>query len=281
MTFTKTLFAGSVVAASLMAAASPAAAVVTTFASFNASSTGNVFWLNNGTGGNATNYRANGTGGTISTTNSAIGVRPSQAVPGGVGVTFSFLNSLSAFVTNVPAIFTLSATVVNTPATSMMGFEIQQNIAGSFSFISANAITLGSTTYAAGSNLLSGTFDQSAIFGQGFGTSGSLSGSTTSGSTITYTSDFLNFTNTLDRDLSLSLTSIVSLVAGVNRGLNNAAGKSLVSFRATATGSFSSDPAPLTPGVPEPQTWAMLVLGFGLIGVSARRRARNSRVVSA
>ncbi len=281
MTFTKTLLAGSVFAASLVAATSPAAAVVQTFASFNASSSGNVFWLNNGTGGNARNYINNGTGGTISTTNSAINVRPSLAVPGGVGVTFSFLNSLSTFVTNVPAIFTLNATVLNSPATTMLGFEIQQNIAGSFSFISTTAITKGTTIYAAGSNLLSGTFNQTSIFGQQFSTSGSLSGSTTSGSTITYTSDFLDFTNTSDRDLSLSLTSIVSLVANVNRGLSNATGKALGSFRATATGSFSSDPAPRVVGVPEPQTWAMLVLGFGLVGVSVRRRARNSRVVSA
>lgn len=38
----------------------------------------------------------------------------------------------------------------------------------------------------------------------------------------------------------------------------------------------TTDPADvIIPGVPEPQTWAMLVLGFGLVGVTARRRARS------
>lgn len=32
--------------------------------------------------------------------------------------------------------------------------------------------------------------------------------------------------------------------------------------------------AAVTPGVPEPATWAMLVVGFGLIGGAARRRTR-------
>jgi hypothetical protein len=281
MTLAKTIFASAILAVGIVAAASPAAAVVTTFASFNAVSVGNLYYVNNGTGGSTSTYRSNGTGGTISTTNSHSSVRPSLAVPGAVDTSFSFLNSLSPFVSNVPAKFTLLASVTNSPALTVSGFKLQQNLAGSFSFISENAITIGSVTHAAGSNLLSGTFNLGTIFGAAGGTSGSMSSSVNSGSMITYTSDFLDFTNTTSRDLSLSLTSIVSLVSNVNQGLNNASGKALRSFRATSTGSFSSDPAPLVIGVPEPQSWAMLVIGFGLIGVSARRRARATRSVAA
>jgi hypothetical protein len=37
----------------------------------------------------------------------------------------------------------------------------------------------------------------------------------------------------------------------------------------------TTDPADVViPGVPEPQTWAMLLLGFGLVGVAARRRTK-------
>lgn len=42
---------------------------------------------------------------------------------------------------------------------------------------------------------------------------------------------------------------------------------------------FSTDGNPqqslLIPGVPEPATWAMLIAGFGLVGMSARRRTRQ------
>jgi hypothetical protein len=55
--------------------------------------------------------------------------------------------------------------------------------------------------------------------------------------------------------------------------LNAVAGKSLRSFRATATGSFSSDPAPTITALPEPGAWAMLIAGFGLVGFAARRRS--------
>ena len=49
----------------------------------------------------------------------------------------------------------------------------------------------------------------------------------------------------------------------------------LRSFRAVAGGSFSSDPAPLAAAavVPEPSTWAMLLTGFFMVGLSVRRRA--------
>ncbi len=39
-------------------------------------------------------------------------------------------------------------------------------------------------------------------------------------------------------------------------------------FTATVTGTFAA--------VPEPQSWAMLIAGFGLIGVAARRRRSST-----
>jgi hypothetical protein len=279
-TFKNFALAAAGVSAAL-AFAAPANAVVTTFASFNAASAGNVVWVNNGTGGNTTTYRNNGTGGTIFTTNSAQNLRPASAVPGGVAVTFSFLNGLNGLISNLPAIFTLSATAVNSPVQTAFGFKFQNNIAGSFSFLSDAPVIVEGTTYVAGSNLLSGSFNLGTIAGQTNGTSGALSSSFDgSGANIVYTSDFVSFANTTNRDLSLSLTSIVSLVNNINRGLNNTSTtgvgpNALRSFRATATGSFSSDPAPAVTvfaAVPEPQSWAMFVIGFGLIGVAYRRR---------
>jgi hypothetical protein len=270
-----------------MAFAAPAQAVITTFASFNAASAGNVVWVNDGTGGNSVTYRNNGTGGTIFTTGSGQAVRPASSVPGGVAVSFSFLNSLNSFISNLPAIFTLSATAVNSPVETAFGFKFQENIAGSFSFLSDADVTIEGVTYGVGSNLLSGNFGLGTIAGQAGATSGALTSSVDGGGTIAYTSDFLNFASTTNRDLSLSLTSIVSLVNSVNRGLNNSSTtgvgpNALRSFRATATGSFSSDAAPIVTAIsaiPEPQSWAMLVIGFGMIGVGYRRH--NSAAAAA
>ena len=42
------------------------------------------------------------------------------------------------------------------------------------------------------------------------------------------------------------------------------------------TGSGSAIGRPTTPPVPEPATWAMMLLGFGAVGFALRRRGRNS-----
>lgn len=272
-------------ASALLLMAAPASAVVTTFASFNAATAGNMIWQNNGTGSSNNTWRSNGFGGTFFTTTSAQSVAPRLAVPGGVGVTFTYLNSLNSFINNLPAVFTLAGTIANSPATTFGGFKFQQNIASTinFSFISAQNVIIQNTTFLAGANLLSGSFTQGTIVGSSNGTSGGFSSSTGGGATIVYTSDFLDFSTTSNRDMSLSLTSIVSLVLNVNQGLNNATNRALRSFRATATGSFSSDPAPRVTAisaVPEPQSWAMFAIGFGLIGVSYRRRSGAKSVLA-
>ena len=279
MTIKNATLAIAAAAAGLIAAA-PANAVITTFASFNTNAAGTVVWRNNGTAPGNPNqtYTFNGSGGTFFTTSSAPNVAPRNAVAGGVGVTFSFLNELNPFIANVPATFTMSATVTNSPVLTLgvlpAQFKIQSISTGSFSFISQNAVQVGQTFYAAGSNLLSANFSNVSLSGQTNSTSGAFGGSVSNGSTISFTSDFLNFGNSIDQDMSLSLTSILSLVNNVNRGVNNgAAANALRSFRATATGSFAADPSPtITANIPEPQTWDMFVIGFGLVGVGARRR---------
>lgn len=258
MTGFKRIVGGTIVATALSSAV-PSAAVISTFATFSTIGTGaNIRWQNNGAGAVA----SNGTGGSIYTIATA-----SSNTPGAVNVKFSFLQAaIAPFVTDVAAKFTLNASVINSPAQLLSGFYIEPGISGSFSFISTSAITVGATTYAAGSNLLSAMFDQGTIFGKAAGTSGSFSSATSSGATITYTSDFLNFSSTVDRDFSLNLTSITSPLARASST------KALRTFKASAGGSFSSDPAPLINAVPEPQVWGMMIIGFGLIGITSRRR---------
>jgi hypothetical protein len=48
-----------------------------------------------------------------------------------------------------------------------------------------------------------------------------------------------------------------------------------------AQGSFSASVAAVTPTVPEPSTWAMLVLGFAGLGLTGYRQTRKAGVESA
>jgi hypothetical protein len=249
------LGAGAGIAAAALLA-TPSQAVITTFAGYTAVSTAeNIYWKNNGSGS------SNGTGGSIYTISSA-----SSTLPGTTQISFSFLQGQLSPVTNVLADFWLSATVTNSPAVTAAGFKIEPLITGSFQILSTSVITIGGHTFGAGSILLAGSFNEASIFGASGSTSGSFTSATSSGATITYTSDFLDFLPTVDRDFSLSLTAIAQpLFSSSNRALRT--------FKAVSTGSFSSDPAP-TPvvAVPEAATWAMFIGGFGFMGAALRRR---------
>ncbi len=270
MTVFRTFAAATALVGGLVAVG-PASAAITTFATFSApTSAFNFRFVNsgNGTGASRTTdavlYSTSTTGGTA---------------PGAALVRFSFLQpEFAGFVTNVNARFTYNATVARgTPAVAAFGGLVQQGINGSFSFVTTSAITVAGPffvphTYAAGSNLLSGTFTSATLFGSG-------SSAATSGSTgVTFTSDFLDFSNTVERDRGLTLTSITPSLSA-HTGLN----KALNSFRANVGGQFSSDPAPLINGlavVPEPATWGLFVVGFGLVGLQGRRRARSTRLAA-
>jgi hypothetical protein len=243
--------------AATLAAASPASAVITTFASFSpAAGGGNVRFLNTGSNSNAVFF-------TTATS--------SSTVAGTRAVNFNFLNTAASAIGTVNANWTLNGVVNNTNASTLGGFIIQPNIGGSFSFISTSAITLGSTTYATGSNLLSGTFTNAAIAGTRTGTSAGFSGSTPL-SSIAYTSDFLTFAPGSNYDFAMALVQINPSLNALP--INGTPTRALRSFRAVAGGQFSSDPAPFA-AIPEPATWLQLLAGFGIIGFAARlRRAK-------
>lgn len=235
-------------------AAAPAAAVVTTFANFSAGPGGaNVYFLNAGSNSNASFF----TTAANNTTTAA-----------GRTVSFTFLQNAFNSVGAVNATWTLNGTVTNTVATVSGNTITQTNVAGSFSFISQSDITVGSLTFLAGSNLLSGTFTNSTISGTRNGTSAGFNGSTPV-SSITYTSDFLTFVPGSNYDFAISLSQIAPTLNALPT--NGTPTRALRTFRAVATGQFSSDPAPI-PNVPEPAVWAQLIAGFALVGIAARRR---------
>jgi hypothetical protein len=242
--------------------AAPAQAVLTTFANFTGidAATGIRFQ-------NSAPDDISGTSGTLYTIDTL------TSAPGSRLVSFSFLPPALAAVTNVLASFTMLSNTAS-PAQTAGGFTLQPGLAGAFSFLTASAISVGGTNYAAGANLLSGTFTDVSISGQTNASAAAYNGSTGGGSTILFTSDFVSFVPGSDFDMSISLTSLAPLLFANP-------GAALRSFQAYSTGSFSSDPeAIVVGGVPEPSVWAMLIAGFGLVGFQARRR-RNAAQANA
>ena len=263
MSVLKKFALGAALVAGATSIATPASAVVTTFATYTQTTTAPTL-----------RYVRNGSGGRIRST-TGVG----SNLVGATAVRFSFLQAgISNIVNEVAASLVLDFTAAaGNPAQSTGGFLIQPGLSGTFAFTytGATPLVVGSRTYTTGANLLTGTVTSAAIAGATGSSSGGFSASTSSGSVVNYTSDFLDFTNTVNRDMAISLTSIIP---GLSR---NSASTAINSFRASATGAFSSDPAPIVNGiVPEPATWGMMLLGFGLIGGSLRRRGA-SRVVAA
>lgn len=188
---------------------------------------------------------------------------------GGVGgvsavdVLFTFLVGGNPALQGVSASYTLNATVPVDTLPAAGSFNLA-NASGVFSILTNEAINAGGTLYAAGSNLLSGSFGGGFLDGTVDGTSGVVRGSTDGGVSITFTSDFVNFDDVTQFDFSLPLTAVTQPFGPASGSVRD--------FTASMGGQFSSEPMPSIGGVPEPTTWAMLVLGFGLVGVTARRR---------
>ena len=181
-------------------------------------------------------------------------------------VYFSFLNPGVNSLHGLDAVFTLTATSNQAATLSGSGNLNQDNVNGSFSFVYSGAtpLVLGGHTYLTGANLLSGVYSGANLVGPAGGGTTSFQNSTLAGGVITYTSDFETFTGG-PRGFSLALTSVIP-------SLSATPGSSLDSFTGVADGSFRA-------GVPEPATWALMLIGIGGVGGLARRRA--SRVPAA
>lgn len=118
-------------------------------------------------------------------------------------------------------------------------------------------------------NLLSVSFTNAELDASQNG--GSFTFKSTAGSTIGYTSDFLDFTGLVAEDFSFSFS-------GASPTFSATLGSSGRNTRVSGTGTFASNPVPVitgsppTPveGVPEASTWAMLLVGFGAIGAMMR-----------
>ena len=127
--------------------------------------------------------------------------------------------------------------------------------------------TLSFTRTSDNANLLTLTFT-GILFGFNGDNSASLSGDTGSGNTVTYTSDFLDFSGTTERSFGLTATLDPAFTQGAGGFAND--------FTADLSGGFSSTPGPDIAAVPESSTWIVGALVAGALAMSAHRRHRRT-----
>jgi len=132
---------------------------------------------------------------------------------------------------------------------------------GSITFLRTTAAAEGNGTR---TNLLTVSFTNAEL--DASQNNGSFTFKSNDNSVITFTSDFLDFTNVVDKDFSFSFS-------GASPSFNAPVGSSSRSLSFSGSGTFASDPAPLVVGgVPEPASWALMLGGFGLLGATMRAR---------
>jgi len=172
---------------------------------------------------------------------------------------FTFSDSSPALraLGSLPAILNLNATETGAIAFGPIALA---SFDGTYSIIYAGpAITAGGITVNPGDDLLSANF-LGAVF-DGYGSAGSLVDSTLAGGIVSYSSDFLTFDPLADQGLSLGFTSASSPFQVVGGQLSN--------FSAVSQGAFAATFS--TESVPEPATWALLLIGLGGLSLGGRR----------
>jgi hypothetical protein len=251
-----TFVSAAAVAVAISAASMPAHAAV--FAQFQPMTNSNDYkWVRNGAGGS------------FFTINSS-----SDTSAQAVAIAFQFLApAYAAGITPTP--FTALSATLNVHGTSAnvaanaategdAATWTQPGLTGGFEILYTGPDqTLNGFHLVAGENLLSGTFTNAWI--QGAGGSGSTNVTIGNGGSASYTSDIVGFANTIPGSQEFAFNLL-----GTTSPFHASAGKGLDSFRANGGGNFSAD------GVPEPASWALMILGFGGVGAMVRRRRTSA-----
>lgn len=250
-----TKFITATVAAASIASFAASAQAAQVFASSTWLSAGSNFtWTNNGVTGA-------GAGGTL------VGFSPLIPLPAGGGTFFSFLDPLYSALTFVPVEFNLTATTTSGPAqyNAGSGTYTQDGLNGSFSYkyTGIPTLTFGGFTVATGANLLSGTFTGAWL--QGAGSSGSANVTIGNSGLVNFTSDYAVLPAGTGHNEAFAFNLIASPGFGAVPALSPTS--SLVNFVAHGDGVFS---------IPEPGTWALMIMGFGGVGALVRNRRRQA-----
>lgn len=168
--------------------------------------------------------------------------------------------------TNLPrqSVTPVNLTFTATDASTTLNFQ-GYDIPSSITLINLFFNVTG-TVRSTANNLLSSTYSYTPAASQPFATTGTpgLYGSTSlifGGGTV---GSYDTFSQTLTTTIGQSYTLGFSLSEASGRNVTPSNG-----LRIT-TGALAA-----VPSVPEPSTWAMMLFGFGAVGVSLRRRRRD------
>jgi PEP-CTERM motif len=196
--------------------------------------------------------------------NGAAGWSLSTVTPKNVLVTLE--DFAGNFVSGVVAQLSFSGTGTGFAQNTSGSLWSQAFTGGTVSFTNTAAFVLGSTVYAAGSNILTLSFSGGELSANVPGTAGNALVSIPGDGFSNVSSDFLPpFPPVQLTDFSISLGNVNPGFTFSPGGLGGQANARFQNFVARGSGDFTAT-------VPEPGTWLMLLVGFGMVGFAARRR---------
>lgn len=173
---------------------------------------------------------------------------------------------------SVIALSFLAVSPANGAVTYTTGTVVTSNLGAT----PGDVLTLGTATGSftgAGTYTLNNASFIAAFFGAPPPQSGTVTDNITIGGILTtYTVPYNIVYGSLAAGDSITLGGNTFVANGFNFAINSLTLNSLGPPNAATPGLLSANVTSLTAAVPEPATWAMMLLGFGGIGVAMRRR---------
>lgn len=159
---------------------------------------------------------------------------------------------------------TLTFSATGNDGASVFGDNVLAEFDSGFFSLTANSSFsfLGGT----GTNVLSGSFTNGVLSGTLGGLSPTFSVSIPTSAITGVTSSFFNDPTQRVTNFSIGMSDAEPTLS--------VDGGQLQGFTASSVGTFGAGPS----AVPEPGTWALMILGFGLVGATMRRRAPLAHV---
>ena len=262
MRYITKLTVAATLAVSAISAATSANALV--FATFGPTTDERIVWNRQDTGANQ-NLR-NG----VLFTSAISAYQPNSAQYSPVKTVFNFLANSPfgnlAGMTGMQTDFSLFGTETG-QAVQVSGTNLTQaNVNGTFKFVytGPSFLNANNVLVSTGANLLSGSFANARITGVKLASTAGF-GAQDPAQTVTFQSDFINFARAQGETINMNFFNVLQPF-----GQGNVTNRALPDFRAEVGGQFA------VASIPEPGTWALMILGFGGAGAMLRSNRRRA-----